>query len=70
MSWSYLSFIWDTSVEIAPMDSVRMVHQFQDLLPFDLPSAPPDRDIDLELGPKSFYPSLRYRSNKVERVEG
>ena len=51
-----LAFIRDTSVEQPPMDSVPVVQEFLGVFPSDLPSVPPDRDInfviDLDPGTK------------------
>ena len=46
---SYLAFIWYTSVESPPMDSVPVVQEFLDVFPSDLPGVPPDRDIDFAI---------------------
>ena len=46
---SYLAFIWDTSIEPPPMDSVLVVQEFLDVFPSDLPGVPPDRDIDFAI---------------------
>ena len=45
----FLAFIWDTSVESPPMDSVPVVKEFPDVFPSDLPGVPPDRDIDFAI---------------------
>ena len=42
---SYLVFIWDTSVEPPPMDSVPEVHEIPDVFPSYLSGVPPYRDI-------------------------
>lgn len=46
---SYLAFIWDTSVELPPMDSVPVVQEFLNVFPSNLPGVPPDRDINFSI---------------------
>ncbi|XP_069143294.1 uncharacterized protein [Solanum lycopersicum] len=63
---SYLAFIRDTSVEPPPIDSVPVFQEFSDVFPSDLPSVPPDRDIDfaIDLEPSTkpiSIPPYRYR---------
>ncbi|XP_070007790.1 uncharacterized protein [Nicotiana sylvestris] len=43
---AYLAYVRDTTIESPMIDSVPVVREFADVFPFDLPSMPPDRDID------------------------
>jgi len=56
---SYLAFIRDTSVKPSPMDFSPVVREFVDVFSSNLPSIPPNRDIDfaidLELGTKPIF---------------
>ncbi|WMV07257.1 hypothetical protein MTR67_000642 [Solanum verrucosum] len=45
---SYLAFIWDTSIEPPPMNSVPMKREFTYVFPTNLPGVPSDKAIDLE----------------------
>ena len=71
---SYLAFIRNTSVEPPPMDSVPVVQKFLDVFPSDLPSIPPDRDIDfsidLEPGSKPIsIPPYRMASAELKKLK-
>ncbi|XP_070052691.1 uncharacterized protein [Nicotiana tomentosiformis] len=50
---AYLAYLQDTTVESSTIDSVPVVQEFADVFPSDLPSMPPDRDIDfcIDLAP-------------------
>ncbi|XP_070017362.1 uncharacterized protein [Nicotiana sylvestris] len=43
---SYLAFVRDVGAETPSIDSVPIVRDFPDVFPADLPSMPPDRNID------------------------
>ncbi|XP_070039526.1 uncharacterized protein [Nicotiana tomentosiformis] len=43
---AYLAFVRDVSADIPTVESVPVVRDFLDVFPADLPSMPPDRDID------------------------
>ncbi|XP_070050730.1 uncharacterized protein [Nicotiana tomentosiformis] len=43
---AYLAYIRHPSANVPSMDSVPVVHEFQEVFPADLPGMPPDRDID------------------------
>ncbi|XP_070045493.1 uncharacterized protein [Nicotiana tomentosiformis] len=43
---AYLAFVRDTTAETPVLDSVPVVREFSNVFPVDLPSMPPDRDID------------------------
>ncbi|XP_070008684.1 uncharacterized protein [Nicotiana sylvestris] len=44
---AYLAYVRNTTTETPMIDSVPMVREFFDVFPSNLPSMPPDRDIDL-----------------------
>ncbi|XP_070007188.1 uncharacterized protein [Nicotiana sylvestris] len=50
---AYLAYVQDTTVESSMIDSVPVVREFAGVFPFDLPSMPPDCDIDccIDLAP-------------------
>ena len=71
---SYLDFIRDTSVEPPPIDSVPVFQEFSDVFPSDLPSVPPDRDIDfvidLESGTKPIsIPPYRMAPTELKELK-
>ncbi|XP_070046131.1 uncharacterized protein [Nicotiana tomentosiformis] len=43
---AYLAYVRDTTVQTPIIDSVRVVREFADVFPSNLPGMPPDRDID------------------------
>ncbi|XP_070057988.1 uncharacterized protein [Nicotiana tomentosiformis] len=43
---AYLSYVRDTTAETPKIGSMPVVREFSDAFPSDLPSIPPDRDID------------------------
>lgn len=47
--FSYLAFARDVSVETPTIDFVLVVRDFLNVLPADLLSMPPDRDIDFDI---------------------
>ncbi|XP_070015002.1 uncharacterized protein [Nicotiana sylvestris] len=56
----YLAYVRDTTVESPMIDSVPVVREFTDVFPFDLPSMPPDHDIDfyIDLSPGTQHVSI------------
>lgn len=56
---SYLTYIWDTSAKMPPLELVGVVWEFMDVFPTDLLGVPLDRDtnfgIDLEPGTQPFF---------------
>ncbi|XP_070035261.1 uncharacterized protein [Nicotiana tomentosiformis] len=50
---AYLDYVRDTTTETPGIDSVPIVREFSDVFPSDIPSMPPDRDIDfyIDLAP-------------------
>ncbi|XP_070045104.1 uncharacterized protein [Nicotiana tomentosiformis] len=50
---AYLAYVRDTTTKTPTIDSVPVVREFSDVFPSDLPSMPPDRDIDfcIDLAP-------------------
>ncbi|MDX7384661.1 hypothetical protein, partial [Enterobacter hormaechei] len=46
---SYLAFVRDVSAETPVIYYVPVVCDFPDVFPADLPSMPPDRDIDFSI---------------------
>ncbi|XP_070057181.1 uncharacterized protein [Nicotiana tomentosiformis] len=69
---AYLAFVRDVSVHTPTVESVSVVKDYPDVFPVDLPSMPPDRDIDFgfdlmpETQPISIPP---YRIAPVELKE-
>ncbi|XP_070034704.1 uncharacterized protein [Nicotiana tomentosiformis] len=67
---AYLAYVGDTTVEPPSIYSVPVVQEFPDVFPSDLPSIPPDRDInfsiDLARYPAYIYPTIPYGSERVE----
>ncbi|XP_070008757.1 uncharacterized protein [Nicotiana sylvestris] len=68
---AYLAYVQDTTVETPVIDSVPVVSDFSDVFPFDLPSMPPDRDIDfcIDLDPGTqplSIPPYRMASKDME----
>ncbi|WMV38524.1 hypothetical protein MTR67_031909 [Solanum verrucosum] len=55
--FSYLTFIRDTCVESPPIETIRVAHDFPDVLPTDFSGVLPDRSIDF---------SIKYESGLVD----
>ncbi|XP_070005565.1 uncharacterized protein [Nicotiana sylvestris] len=59
---AYLAYVWNTTAKSPTINSVPVVREFADVFPSDLPSMPPDRDIDfcidlaLDTQPVSILP--------------
>ncbi|XP_070057979.1 uncharacterized protein [Nicotiana tomentosiformis] len=66
---AYLAYVRDTTTETSVIDSVHVAWEFSDVFPADLPSMPPNRDInfciDLALGTQPIaIPPYRMDSKK------
>ncbi|XP_070057056.1 uncharacterized protein [Nicotiana tomentosiformis] len=57
---AYLAFARDVSVDTPTIESIPVVREFPDMIPSDLPSMPPDRDIDFGIDLVPDHRSLQY----------
>ncbi|XP_070020749.1 uncharacterized protein [Nicotiana sylvestris] len=71
---AYLAYVRDTTAESPTIDSVPVVREFADVFPSDLPSMPPDRDIDfyIDLSPgtqPASVPPYRMASKELKELK-
>ncbi|XP_070019883.1 uncharacterized protein [Nicotiana sylvestris] len=71
---AYLDYVRDTTVESSTINSVPVVQEFTDVFPYDLPSKPPDRDIDfcIDLAPGTqpiSIPPYRMAPKKLKELK-
>ncbi|XP_070054736.1 uncharacterized protein [Nicotiana tomentosiformis] len=69
---AYLDYVRDTTIETPAIDSVPVVREFSNVFPSDLPSMPPDCDIDfcIDMAPSTQPISIPpYRMDPKELKE-